>query len=149
MIRKLPGLHTNPIDFAHDLNGFFLVQVKYAAYRWHPQKPFLAVRFRILEPEAYLNRSFSGRIYCSERALWRLHWFLRDFGYDSELLSRDQIDEKALLDLRGVIRTSATRYRGGSYQSLDGFAPASEWETVPHAPNPCADEEGNSDDLQL
>jgi hypothetical protein len=149
MIRKLPGLHASTIELAHDLNGFFLAQVEYAAYRWHAQKPFLAVRFGILEPEASLNRSFSGRIYCSERALWRLSWFLRDFGYDAELLGRDQVDEKASLHLRGVVRTSATRFRGGFYQSLDGFAPASEWETVSHAPNPGADAEGNSDDLQL
>src|SRR6516162_11740441 len=149
MIRKLPGLHISAIELARDLNGFFLVRVEYAAYRWHPQKPFLAMRFGILEPEAYLNQSFSGRIYCSERALWRLNWFLRDFGYDAELLGRDQVDEKALLHLRGVVRTSATRFRGGSYQNLDGFAPANKWETLPHAPNPGADAEGNSDDLQL
>ena len=47
-----------------------------------------------------------GRLYCTERALWKLNWFLRDFGYDPELFSRDQVDEKALLNLRGVVRTS-------------------------------------------
>jgi hypothetical protein len=104
-----------------------------ASYRCHPQKPFLTVRFGILEPEAYRNRTFSGRIYCSERALWRLGWFLRDFGYDAELLLLEQIDEKALINLCGVVRTSATRFRGSSYQNFDGFAPASEWEALPHA----------------
>jgi hypothetical protein len=133
MIRKLPGLNSQQVTPALELNGFFLVRVEGASYRSHPQKPFLTVRFEILEPEAYRDRTFSGRIYCSERALWRLGWFLRDFGYDSELLLREQINEKALIHLCGVVRTSATRFRGGSYQNLDGFAPASEWEALPHA----------------
>jgi hypothetical protein len=67
-------------------------------------------------------------VYCTERALWKLDWFLRDFEYDRELLSRDQIDEKALLGLRGVIRTSHTALNGRSYQNLDAFAPAADWE---------------------
>jgi hypothetical protein len=145
MIRKLPGLNSQQITPALELNGFFLVRVEAASYRCHPpQKPFLTVRFGILEPEAYRDRTFSGRIYCSERALWRLGWFLRDFGYDAELLLREQIDEKALIHLRGVIRTSATRFRGSSYQNLDGFAPASEWEALPHAP---ASEEASASGL--
>ena len=149
MIRRLPGLNSHQIEPASELNGFFLVRVEGASYRCHPQKPFLTVIFAILEPETCRDRTFSGRIYCSERALWRLGWFLRDFGYDAELLLREQIDEKALIHLRGVVRTSATRFRGGSYQNLDGFAPASEWETVPDARSAGADAEGNSDDLQL
>jgi hypothetical protein len=76
------------------LEGLFLVRVEWASYRWHPQKAFLQVRFVVLEPESFVRRSFSGRLYCSERALWRLNWFLRDFGYDMELLSQDQMDEK-------------------------------------------------------
>ena len=55
-------------------------------------------------------------------------WFLQDFGYDTELLTRDQVDEKALLNLRGVVRTSFTNLNGHSYQNLDAFAPAAEWE---------------------
>ena len=74
--------------------------------------------------------SFSGRLYCTERALWKLNWFLRDFDYDTELLSRDQVDEKALLNLRGVIRTTFTNLNGRSYQNLDSFAPESEWEAL-------------------
>ena len=53
-----------------------------------------------------------------------------DFGYDTELLTRDQVDEKALLNLRGVIRTSFTSLNGHSYQNLDAFAPAAEWEAL-------------------
>jgi hypothetical protein len=130
MIRNLPGLSSSNRQTAPSLNGFFLVRVETASFRWHPQKPFVIVRFAILEPVAYLNRSFSGRIYCSERALWKLNWFLQDFGYDSGLLSHDQIDEKALVNLRGVVRTTITRFKGGCYQNLDGFAAAGEWDTI-------------------
>jgi hypothetical protein len=108
----------------------FLVRVDTASYRWHPQKPFLVLRFVILEPEPFATHSLSGRLYCSERALWKLNWFLRDFAYDTELLGEDQVDEKALLNLRGVIRTSLVTFNGRSYQNLEGFAPAGEWEEL-------------------
>src|SRR6202045_5453112 len=108
MKRPIPGLHSRQQNCEDLLEGLFLVRVDSASYRWLPQKPFLSVRFVILEPEAFAGRLLSGRLYCTERALWKLNWFLRDFGYDMELLSRDQIDEKALVGLRGVIRTSHT-----------------------------------------
>jgi len=37
----------------------------------------------------------TGRLYCTPRAMWKLSWFLRDFGYDAELLGKSEIDEKA------------------------------------------------------
>jgi hypothetical protein len=46
-------------------------------------------------------------------------------------LAREQVDERALVNLQGIVRTSAMRFRGGSYQTLQGFAPASEWENIP------------------
>jgi hypothetical protein len=128
MRRHIPGLHSRQQTVESNLDGLFLVRVDKASYRWHPQKPFLALRFMVLEPKLFESQSFSGRLYCTERALWKLDWFLRDFGYDTELLSRDQIDEKALQGLRGVIRTSHTSLNGRSYQNLDAFAPAVEWE---------------------
>jgi hypothetical protein len=130
MRRQIPGLHSRQQHPEGDLDGLFLVRVERAAYRWHPQKPFLEVRFAILEPRAIASRSFSGRLYRTERALWKLNWFLRDFGYDTELLNRDQVDERAVLNLRGVVRTSHTTLNGRSYQNLDAFAPACEWEAL-------------------
>ncbi len=130
MRRFVPGLHSGHHASSTNLDGVFLVSVEGASYRWHTQKPFLALRFSILEPASFEAISFDGRLYCTERALWKLTWFLRDFGYDSELLSRDQVDEKALLDLRGVIRTTFTQLNGHSYQNLNSFAPAAEWETL-------------------
>jgi hypothetical protein len=128
MRRLIPGLHSQHHAASTNLDGIFLVRVERASYRWYPLKPFLAIRFSILEPASYGALSFSGRLYCTERALWKLTWFLRDFGYDAELLNRDQVDEKALRNLRGVVRTSFTNLNGRSYQNLDSFAPAAEWE---------------------
>jgi hypothetical protein len=130
MRRQIPGLHSGQQATARPLEGLFLVRVDTASYRWHPQKPFLVLRFVILEPEPFATHSLSGRLYCSERALWKLNWFLRDFAYDTELLGKDQVDEKALLNLRGVIRTSLVTFNGRSYQNLEGFAPAGEWEEL-------------------
>ena len=130
MKRHIPGLHSSDHNHEDQLDGLFLVRVDGASYRWHPQKPFLLLRFVIQEPEPFATRSLSGRLYCSERALWKVRWFLRDFGYDVELLSRDQVDEKALLNLRGVVRTSPISFNGRSYQNLASFAPEGEWEEL-------------------
>jgi hypothetical protein len=147
MRRYIPGLHSRQQTVENNLDGLFLASVERAFYRWHPQKPFLALRFVVLEPKLFESRSFSGRLYCTERALWKLDWFLRDFEYDRELLSRDQIDEKALLGLRGVIRTSHTALNGRSYQNLDAFAPATDWEERSDESVSQANGDGDADDL--
>jgi hypothetical protein len=46
------------------------------------------------------------------------------------LLNRDQVDERALVNLRGVVRTSHKTLNGRSYQNLDSFAPAGDWEVL-------------------
>jgi hypothetical protein len=147
MRRYIPGLHSRQQTVESNLDGLFLVRVDKAFYRWHPQKPFLALRFVVVEPKLFESQSFSGRLYCTERALWKLNWFLRDFEYDRELLSRDQIDEKALLGLRGVIRTSHTALNGRSYQNLDAFAPAAEWEERSYESISESNVNGHADDL--
>jgi hypothetical protein len=147
MRRHIPGLHSRQQAVESNLDGLFLVRVDQASYRWHPQKPFLSLRFVVLEPKISEPQSFSGRLYCTERALWKLNWFLRDFGYDMELLSRDQIDEKALVGLRGVVRTSHTALNGRSYQNLDSFAPAIEWDGRVCESIGENDRNGNADDL--
>ncbi len=129
MKRHIPGLHsTEPSEVP--LEGLFLVRVEWASYRWHLQKPYLSTRFIILEPKTLQNRSFSGRFYSTERALWKLNWFLRDFGYDQELLAQDQVDEKALVGLRGIVRTSHVTLMGRTYQNLEAFAPATDWDEI-------------------
>jgi hypothetical protein len=147
MRRQIPGLHLGQKDSETNLDGLFLVRVERAAYRWHRQKSFLELKFIVLEPEPSALRSFSGRLYCTDRALWKLNWFLRDFGYDTELLSRDQVDEKALLNLQGVVRTSRTTLNGRAYQNLEAFAPAAEWEAPPSASINPAEDQRDADGL--
>jgi hypothetical protein len=147
MRRHIPGVHSGQQDLESSLDGLFLVRVERAAYRWHRQKSFWELLFVILEPESSASRSFSGRLYCTDRALWKLNWFLCDFGYDTDLLSRDQVDEKSLLNLRGVVRTSHTTLNGRSYQNLDAFAPANEWEARPRPSIDRAEDRSGADGL--
>lgn len=130
MRRQVPGLHLNDCGVENKLEGLFLVRVERARYRWHPQKPFVELQFLVVEPKAFEARSFCGRLYCTERALWKLNWFLRDFGYDAQLLRDDRVDEKALLHLRGVVRTSYALLNGRAYQNLEAFAPEADWELL-------------------
>ena len=53
------------------------------------QKPYYALRLEVLEPEHLTGHLIAGRLYCTPKALWKLSWFLRDFGYDTELLGRE------------------------------------------------------------
>ena len=130
MKRHIPGLHARQQNPDSLLEGLFLVRVDSASYRSQPHKPFLSVRFVVLEPEPFAGQSLSGRLYCTERALWKLNLFLRDFGYDSDLLGQDQVDEKALFNLRGVVRTTHITLNGRPFQNLEAFAPAAEWEEL-------------------
>src|SRR5215469_18292981 len=104
MRRHIPGLHLEQPDSRNLLEGLFLVRVDRAFFRWQTKKPFLELRFVVLEPKALERKAFSGRLYYTEKVLWKLGWFLRDFGYDAELLGADQVDVRALLNLRGVVR---------------------------------------------
>jgi len=131
MRRRIQGLHeADQSTVGHVRDGLLLVRVERAQHRWDSRKPFYLVRFSVLEPKELAGHSFAGRLYCTPRALWKLNWFLRDFGYDSDLLGRDEIDEKGLAGLCGVIKISHTVVNGASLLNLDGFAPASRWEEL-------------------
>jgi len=130
MKRHFPGLHTEPNRVDDSLEGIFLVQVDRAYYRWHLQKPFFVLSFTILEPKELASRKISGRLYCTQKSLWKLNWFLRDFGYDPDLLGRDEVDEKALIGLIGVLRTSRKSLAGHVFLNLDAFASSAEWEFI-------------------
>jgi hypothetical protein len=130
MKRQFPGLHLESQNGDGLLEGLFLVRVDQAFYRWHPQKPFFALRFAVLEPVSLAGNVISGRLYGTPKALWKLNWFLRDFDYDRDLFARDEVDEKALTGLTGVIRTSRTTRQGRSFLNLESFAPAGEWDEL-------------------
>jgi hypothetical protein len=130
MKRHFPGLHTKSNHVADSLEGIFLVRVDRVYYHWHPQKSFFVLCFTILEPRDLASQKISGRLYCTQKALWKLNWFLHDFGYDPDLLGRDEVDEKALFGLTGIVRTSRKSLAGLVFLNLDGFAPAAEWEFI-------------------
>jgi hypothetical protein len=133
--RRIQGLHDADRSVADSISdGLFLVRVDRAQYRWQAQKPYYLVRFAVLEPKPVAGRLITGRVYCTPKALWKLSWFLREFGYDIELLGRDEIDDKALVGLRGVVKISHTVMHGTPVLNLDGFAPASQWGELSAAP---------------
>jgi hypothetical protein len=111
-------------------DGLFLVRVDEARYRWQKQKPYYEIRFIVLKPRHLIGFLMTGRLYCTPRALWKLSWFLRDFGYDPELLRKDEIEDEALVDLWGVVKVSEVTVHGMSLLNFDAFAPAARWEEL-------------------
>src|SRR6266550_8929477 len=111
-------------------DGLFLVRVDRVQYRWHAQKPYYSIRFAVIEPRHLAGCLITGRLYCTARAMWKLSWFLRDFGYDTELLGKDEIDDQALVGLMGVLKVSHAIVHGISVLNLDGFAQAARWQEL-------------------
>jgi len=111
-------------------DGLFLVRVDRAQYRWHVQKPYYLICLAVLEPKHLVGCLITGRLYCTLRAMWKLSWFLRDFGYDTELLGKDEVDDKALVGLRRVVKISHAIVHGISVLNFEGFAPAARWEEL-------------------
>jgi hypothetical protein len=129
MKRQVPGLSETVAEAKPALpDGIFLVRLNGAQYRWHAQKPFYVLRFSVLEPKQAAGEAVIGRLYCTAKAMWKLGWFLRDFLYDPELLSTNEIDDRALRGLTGIVKISHRVINGISLVNLDGFAPASQWE---------------------
>jgi hypothetical protein len=146
MKRRIPGLSQAALPMNEVADGLYLVKVKRFQYRWDKQKPYYAVRFAVVEPKQLAGSSLSGRLYCTEKALWKLSWFLRDFRYDTELLGRDELDEKRLVGLEGVIKVSHTTVNGRTYLNLDAFAPAGEWDEFTLVP-PAGESEGTEPEV--
>src|SRR5579863_4067096 len=146
MKRQFPGLQSESQN-GNGLEGLFLAQVEHACYFGHSQKPFFALRFKIVEPKEHLGRSISGRLYCHPKALWKLNRFLREFGYDSDLLGRNEVDERSLLGLLGVIKTSRVALHGRSFLNLEACAPAAEWEELSSANSPAKNQARDGHDL--
>jgi hypothetical protein len=128
MRRQITGLHSADRCATDQIpEGIFLVQVQRVQFRRQAQKPYYAVSLVVLEPSRFAERVISSRLYCNPKALWKLNWFLRDFGYDPDLLGRDEVDETQLAGLKGVVKISYIVLNGTSLPRLDGFAPASRW----------------------
>ena len=131
MKRQISGLHAADRSAADQIpDGVFLVRVHRVKFHWQGQKPYYTLALAILEPRRFAGHAISSRLYCSAKALWKLNWFLRDFGYDTELLGRDELDETQLVGLRGVVKISHIVCNGASLLRLDGFAPVGRWEEL-------------------
>jgi hypothetical protein len=131
MKRKIAGLANASSQPADVPKGVYLVRIEGLRFERERVRPFYLLRFSVLQPSSLAGRSISGRLWCTPKALWKLSWFLRDFGYDQELLGRDEIDDKRLVGLRGVLKVSHTTVNGRRFTNLDAFAPAEAWDEVP------------------
>ena len=131
MKRQITGLQaTDRCAAAQIPDGVFLVRVQRVQFRRQAQKPYYTLALTILEPSRFSGHLLSSRLYCSHKALWKLNWFLRDFGYDTELLGRDEVDETQLVGLKGVVKISHIVLNGASLIRFDGFASAGRWEEL-------------------
>jgi hypothetical protein len=131
MRRQITGLHTSDRSAADQVpDGIFLVRVQGVTFHRQAQKPYYTLRLVILEPRRFAEHVISSRLYCTPKALWKLTWFLRDFGYDTELLGRDEVDDRQLIGLQGIVKISQIVFNGISLLRFDGFAPPARWEEL-------------------
>lgn len=93
----------------------------------HAAKPCRAATFLTLDPPQYAGRHVRTRLYCHERALWKLRWFLSDFGYDTDLLAAEELDDRCVVGVEGVIRLAYWGTDGHRRLDVQGFAPAERW----------------------
>lgn len=126
MRRTVEGLRAPSHTFPSYPEGRVLAAVKRVVYI-HGAKPYFAITFKVLQPVEYEGREVTTRLYCTNRALWKLQWFLRDFNYDPELLSAEQIDDKALIGLKGVIQVARESIAGRTFTNIKAFGTCSSW----------------------
>jgi hypothetical protein len=103
----------------------------------HAAKPCRAATFLILDPPQYAGRHVRTRLYCHEQALWKLRWFLSDFGYDAELLAAEELDDRRVVGLEGVIRLAYWGADGHRRLDVQGFAPGERWGELSREWMPC------------
>jgi hypothetical protein len=130
MKRSIPGLARATQSDREPPDGVYLVRVKRVQYQRERQKPFYVVSFEVVEPRPFAGRTLSGRLYATVKALWKLSWFLKDFGYDPDLLDREELDEKALVGLTGVVKISHVIVNGRRFLNLEAFAPRERWKDL-------------------
>lgn len=128
MRRQIAGLRAADRSAAEQIpDGLFLVRVRRVQFRHNGQKPYYTFALAILEPSRFAGHIISSRLYCNSKALWKLSWFLRDFGYDTSLFDCDEVDESQLVGLQGVVKLGHFVRDGISMLQFDNFCPASQW----------------------
>ncbi len=126
MKRRFPGLHQD-LAMPPVPEGWLWVRIDRATYVRRSAKSFYDLRFQVLEPEPLTHQHFNARRYATPKALWKLLWFLQAFHYDAELLHRDEIDDRRIIGLSGVVRVSHARVGAQTFLNLDGFEPENRW----------------------
>ncbi len=96
----------------------------------HAAKPCRRATFLILEPAAYSGLHIRTRLYCHDPALWKLRWFLSDFGYDAELMAAEELDDRRVVGLEGVIRLGYWGSDGHRRLDVEGFAATERWQEI-------------------
>jgi hypothetical protein len=125
--RAISGLASAALRADAVGEGFYLVRIVQGWWKAGSGKPFLLVELEVLEPIPSAGRKIRTRIYATPASLWKLNWFLQDFAYDRRLLLAEELDERALQGLSGVIKVSHHNVSGRVLVNLDGFAPALNW----------------------
>src|SRR3974390_481143 len=128
MKRHVQGLRHLAASAPTDVpDGIYLVRVDRAQFTWYLRKPCYTLRLTLIEQGESAGCVILGRLDCTPKTLWKLGWFLRDFLYDPQLIARDEVDEKSVAGLQGVVKISHSVAHGASLVHFDGFAPASQW----------------------
>lgn len=117
------GLRAEALDPA--LAGLFLVRI--ASARLLRQR--CTMKLEVLEPEEHAGLQIQTTLELAEGRLWKLAWLLRDFHYDTKLLSIDQVDPAKIVGLTGVVKISEGDLVSGRSYRIDACAPASAWQS--------------------
>ena len=92
------------------------------------RRPFLLVRFVVLEPEPFAARSFSGRLYCTERrsgsSIGSCGISAMTWNCSAEIRSM----KRPCSTFAESFGPSHVTLNGRTFQNLEAFAPAAEWE---------------------
>ena len=133
---KIQGLSQVP-EKVSLLEGTYRARVVRFGPAGHASKPCRAATFLILDPAPFAGLYVRTRLYCHPRALWKLRWFLVDFNYDPELLAAEQLDDRRVVGLEGVIRLAYWGDDGRRRLDVQGFAPSERWsELTAQPPSP-------------
>ena len=126
MRTKIQGL-SQATERSPLVKGLYRARVVRFELPGHSAKPCRRVTFLILDPPPFAGRYVRTRLYCHERALWKLRWFLNDFNYDPDLLAAEELDDRRVVGLEGVIRLAYWGNDGHRRLDVQGFAPSERW----------------------
>ena len=99
MTRRFQGLNQTAQPAPGELpDGLYLVRVEKAQYRWHPHKPFYILRLSVLEPQEFAGQILSGPALLRRQGTLETGLVPARLRLDAELLGRDEVDEKAMLE---------------------------------------------------